>query len=101
MSLEKLKIKEMTQMKIRYSGKLYNTDKMDTFLVEKRQYGYFTNLEGVILPDGTEIHFAYSKFTNFDHYAYNVEWEESDRYYGSKQLPSGVVVVEKDIGIPN
>lgn len=88
-------------MKIRYNGKLYNTNKIETTLEEKRQYGYFSDLESFIADDGKKILFAYSKFTNFDDYAYLEEWiDTTDEQFGSKVLKSGIVLVEKDCGIP-
>lgn len=88
-------------MKIRYNGKLYDTSKIETSLEVKRQYGYFSDLKSFIAEDGKKIFFAHSKFTNFDDYAYLEEWADTtDAQYGSKVLKSGVVLVEKDCGIP-
>lgn len=88
-------------MKIRYNGKLYNTDKIETKTEKIRQYGYFSNLESFIADDGKKILFAHSKFTNFDDYAYLEEWEGTmNEHYGSKVLKSGVVLVEDSCGVP-
>ncbi|WP_152017968.1 hypothetical protein [Aliarcobacter butzleri] len=88
-------------MKIRYNGKLYNTNKIETKVEQVRQYGYFSDLESFVADDGKKIFFAHSKFTNFDHYAYLEEWKDTtDEQYGSKVLKSGVVLVEKNCGIP-
>lgn len=86
-------------MKIRYLGKLYNTDKIDTFLEQKNQYGYFGDLESFIADDGKKICFKHSKFTNFDHVAFLEEWDDETRQYGSKELKSGVILVEKHCGV--
>lgn len=82
-------------MKIRYLGKLYNTDKLDTFLEQKNQYGYFGDLESFIADNGKKICFKHSKFTNFDHVAFLEEWDDEIRQYGSKELRSGVILVCK------
>ena len=88
-------------MKIRYLGKLYNTDKLDTFLEQKNQYGYYGDLKSFIADDGKKICFKHSKFTNFEHVAYLAEWDDETIRYGSKELRSGIVLVEEHCGIKN
>ena len=82
-------------MKVRYNGKLYNTKKINTFLEQRNQYGYYGDLESFIADDGKKICFKHSKFTNFDHVAFLEEWDDEARQYGSKELRSGVILVCK------
>lgn len=86
-------------MKVRYLGKLYNTEKMDTILEERREYGYFNDLISFIADDGEKIYCATSKFTNFDHYAYTESCDYYEREFHCKELKSGVVKIEHNIGI--
>lgn len=87
-------------MKIRY-GKLYDTDRVETKIEEVNQYGYWGDLQSFFTEDGKKIFFKESKFTNFDHVAYLEEWKDTpDEQYGCKTLKSGVVLLEKDCGIP-
>lgn len=88
-------------MKIRYLGKLYNTDKIDTLLEEKNEYSYFGNLYSFIATDGKKICFKHSKFTNFEHVAFLEEWDDITRQYGYKELKSGVVLIEEYCSIKN
>jgi hypothetical protein len=88
-------------MKIRYLGKLYNTDKLDTLLEEKNEHCYYGNLYSFIADDGKKIYFKYSKFTNFDNIAYLEYWDDMTRQYGSKELKSGVVLLEEYCAIQN
>lgn len=81
-------------MKIRYNRKIYNTNKIASFLEQKNQYGYFGDLRSFIAKDGKKICFKHSKFTNFAHVAYLEEWDDETRQYGSKELRSGVILVE-------
>jgi len=86
-------------MKIRYNGKLYDTSKIETKVEEVRQYGYYSDICSFIADDSKKIFFAYSKFTNFDDYAYLEEWKDTlNQQYGSKVLKSGVVLVEEGCG---
>ncbi len=84
-------------MKVRYLGKLYNTDNLETTLENKREHGYWGDQESFIAKDGKKIIFSPSKFTNFEHEAFLDEWSDDERMFGYKENSSGIVIVELNI----